>query len=389
MACKTNLLNDVVMIFLTCFLAVGYAAAEEQETAKPIVLRTMGSLFFGGTVTTLENGETFHGDHGYAQYFIPQKARNYPLVMWHGIGQSGRSFETRPDGGEGFLPLLTRQDWAVYVIDQPRRGRAGRTLAPPYDMQAVSTTARESGVWNAFRNGVWAPGGKPTFFEGVQMPTDPASVEQFFRQQTPATGEEQPREELAKTALELLNRTGACVLVTHSASGVLGWHTAMQAPEGTLAAIVAFEPGNTVLPEGETPWELPYANAQAYERQMPQIVSVEAFRKLTRFPILIVWGDHIAKEPSEIFNLDVWRIASTRAKQFVEAVNRHGGDARIVFLPEIGLHGNTHAPFSDRNNREVAALMENFLKEKGLDQNDVPHIGPRPQEREKYTIPLE
>lgn len=45
--------------------------ATEPDALK---LRTMGSLFFGGTVTHLANGETFHGDHGYAQFFIPQNA---------------------------------------------------------------------------------------------------------------------------------------------------------------------------------------------------------------------------------------------------------------------------------------------------------------------------
>lgn len=37
------------------------AMAADQGT---IPLKTMGSPFFGGTVTKAENGETFHGDHG-------------------------------------------------------------------------------------------------------------------------------------------------------------------------------------------------------------------------------------------------------------------------------------------------------------------------------------
>ena len=34
-------------------------------------------------------------------------------------------------------------------------------------------------------------------------------------------------------------------------------------------------------------------------------------------------------------------------------------------LPEIGIRGNTHFPFSDLNNLEIADLMYEFL-EKGL-----------------------
>jgi len=35
-------------------------------------------------------------------------------------------------------------------------------------------------------------------------------------------------------------------------------------------------------------------------------------------------------------------------------------------LPEIGIRGNTHFPFSDLNNLEIADLMSTFLEKKGL-----------------------
>ncbi|MFR5879950.1 MAG: hypothetical protein ACLUEQ_03600 [Cloacibacillus evryensis] len=40
----------------------------------------------------------------------------------------------------------------------------------------------------------------------------------------------------------------------------------------------------------------------------------------------------------------------------------------LVHLPEIGIRGNTHFPFSDLNNIEIADLLSKFLKEKGLDK---------------------
>ena len=54
------------------------------------------------------------------------------------------------------------------------------------------------------------------------------------------------------------------------------------------------------------------------------------------------------------------------ARLFVDEINAQGGDAKLVLLPEVGVKGNTHFPFSDLNNLEVADLMQNFLKEKGL-----------------------
>jgi hypothetical protein len=41
---------------------------------------------------------------------------------------------------------------------------------------------------------------------------------------------------------------------------------------------------------------------------------------------------------------------------------------RGVQLPEIGIRGNTHFPFSDLNNLEIADLMSRFLREKSLDE---------------------
>ncbi len=46
---------------------------------------------------------------------------------------------------------------------------------------------------------------------------------------------------------------------------------------------------------------------------------------------------------------------------------RRGGDATLVHLPEIGIRGNAHFPFSDVNNVEIANLKSEFLARKGFD----------------------
>lgn len=380
-----------VLCLVVMPLAPVVAGAAGPESEKPLTLKTMGSFMFGGSVTVKPNGDTFHGDHGYAQYYIPQNSRNYPLIMWHGIGQSGKSFESTPDGREGFQAILPRRDWPVYIIDQPRRGRAGYTQAKPAD-NIVPTTLMESSVWDAFRNGVWLPPKAAAIFPGVQFPHDPASIDQFFRQQTPDTGEEprtaEHRAFMGKTMADLLHLTGPSVLITHSNGGQYGWASAMTAPE-LVKAIVAYEPGACAFPEGERPAEIPAKHKLVDVFQQPQMVPLEEFKKLTKMPILIVYGDNIGKEPSEIFNVEVWRVASARAKQFVEAVNRHGGNAKLVILPEIGIKGNTHAPFADLNNLEIADHLEAWLKSQGLDGRDKPYVGPARKALDKPTIPLQ
>lgn len=373
-------------MLLACSLAFvslgGTASAQGspgRDDQQPIMLRTMGSIFFAGSVSKGADGETFHGDHGYAQYYIPQNSREYPLVMWHGIGQSGKTWESTPDGREGFMQLLPRRDWSVYIIDQPRRGRAGRTQNTNADPNAAPTTARESEAWNAFRLGIWTPPESSTFFPNLHFPKDPASIDQFLRQQTPDTGEEPFTDEhrvfMGSAMAELFRKTGPGILITHSNSGQYGWATGMKAPE-LIKAIVAYEPGAFSFPEGERPAEIPSENALTSKFMEPQMVSAEEFKKLTRMPILIIYGDNIAKSPSPLFNVEVWRVASQRAKQFADTVNRHGGDAQVVFLPDIGLHGNSHFPFTDLNNIEVADHLSAFLRDKGLDGYDHPHAGP-------------
>ena len=64
---------------------------------------------------------------------------------------------------------------------------------------------------------------------------------------------------------------------------------------------------------------------------------------------------------------DGWRVRLAMARRWAEAVNRHGGDVTIVHLPELGIRGNTHFPFSDLNKLEIAELLSTFLKKKGLD----------------------
>lgn len=390
----------IIRLYCLSFLCVALFSAQgcvnKEKTsvgtndASPIVLSTMGSFMFGGTVSSTENGDTFHGDHGYAQYYVPQKSRNYPLVMWHGIGQSGKTWETTADGREGYQALMPRRGWSVYIIDQPRRGRAGHTQSKV--LGSSPTTEHESAAWDAFRLGVWVPPASPTVYKDMQFPIDPSSIDQFFRWQTPNTGDEpfpgvDHRIFMAKAVGDLLKRTGPSILITHSNSGQYGWTTAIENPD-MVKAVVAYEPGAFSFPEGERPGEIPFKNELAAKFMQPQMVGMDDFMELTKIPIIIIYGDNIATELSDVFNVEIWRLASSRAKQFADTINRHGGDARVVFLPELGMKGNTHVPFADKNNIDVANQLSDWLHEKGLDISDKPHKGPSQNNLESFTIPL-
>ena len=99
----------------------------------------------------------------------------------------------------------------------------------------------------------------------------------------------------------------------------------------------------------------------------PETVSLDDFQKLARIPIIIYYGDNIPTEPTERRGEDNWRVRLAMARLWVDAVNKHGGDARLVHLPEIGIRGNTHFLMSDLNNIEIADQVSKFLAEKKLD----------------------
>ena len=128
--------NLLAVILLAAGLVTASAAAAGAASQKPISIERQGTFSAGGTVIPAKEpynpmkptpeGQTLHGDHASVFYQIPVHARKYPLVFLHGAGQSMRTWQTTPDGREGFQNVFLRRGFGVYLVDQPRRGDAGR-----------------------------------------------------------------------------------------------------------------------------------------------------------------------------------------------------------------------------------------------------------------------
>jgi hypothetical protein len=339
------------------------ACADKTNATRSdaIVITEQGSFAVGGTVIAnpgtfdpynpTSAGQTFHGDHAYVFYQIPINARKLPLVMWHGFGQFSKTWETTPDGREGFQNIFLRRRFPVYVIDQPRRGDAGRSTVAA----TITPTPDEQQWFGTFRVGIW-----PDYFEGVQFSRDSAALAQYFRSMTPSTGPIDV-EVMSDAVSALFDRIGPAILVTHSHSGGMGWLTAVN--NQNVEAIASYEPGSGFLfPEGEVPLPMPSSGGTLEAVAVP----VSQFMRLTEIPVVIYYGDNIPDEPTANPGQDGWRVRLAMARLWRDAVNRHGGDVTLVHLPEIGIRGNTHFPFSDLNNLQIADLLSEFLKEKGL-----------------------
>lgn len=118
------------------FLAAATAQQPAPGNAEPLIIQEQGSFAAGGTIVTkpgtfnpkqpAAEGQTLHGDHAYVFYQVPANPRKLPLVFLHGAGQFSKIWETTPDGREGFQTIFLRRRFPVNLIDQPRRGNAGR-----------------------------------------------------------------------------------------------------------------------------------------------------------------------------------------------------------------------------------------------------------------------
>lgn len=333
-----------------------------QASPDPIVISDQGSFAVGGTVQSVPGsfvnnepttaGQSFHGDHLYAFYQVPEHPRSLPIIMLHGAYVSGRSWETTYDGREGFQTIFLRRRFPVYIVDQPRRGRAGNSSVG----MTLEPTPNDQLFFDQFRIGQW-----PKLFDHVQFDHRPETLNQFFRALTPNTGPYDATV-IADAMAALFDKVGPAILFSHSQGGEPGWLTAIKS--SNVKAVVAFEPGSGfVFPKGEKPHDMPSAAGTLKAQE----ISVSDFAKLTRIPIIIYYGDNIPTKPTAERGKDNWRVRLAMAKLWVRVINRHGGDAKLVHLPEIGIRGNTHFLMSDLNNLEIADQVSKFLAQKKLD----------------------
>ena len=354
----------------------------DRKGVEPFLLETQGSFYVGGRTIEAAGvfdphrpgaslrdtaGERYRVDQLYARYQIPPNARRLPLVFVHGSTQNGKSWESTPDGREGFETIFVRRRFSTYVVDFPRRGKAGYPsftgklgeldggfpLIPDH-------TARTGDKWSFT---VWRFGNWPNLHLGTRFPQDPAALDQLFDQIQPDMTDDPVV--IADAIAALFDKIGPAILVTHSQSGLFGWMAAIRS--ASVKAVIGYEPGGYVFPDDEMPPEPPVRLGL----KLPGYpVTPEEFARLARIPIRIIYGDHVPKTPNGIPAEDFWHALAygpAGGVPFAEKVNARGGRASFVALPDIGITGNTHFIIADTNNVEIADLLSVYLAEQGLD----------------------
>ncbi|UOO82902.1 alpha/beta fold hydrolase [Uruburuella testudinis] len=360
--------------WLLAALSLALAGCQQLDP-QAIHLAKQGSFTVGGRYVThpgtfspdhfiSPQGQRAYGDFAYVSYQTPVNAKPYPLIFQHGGAQSKRTWESTVDGRDGFNTLFLKQGYSVYLLDQPRSGEANLSTqaVTPDTPWAANPMYGDKTLYLLSRIGHYNAQGEAV--ANAQFPSGEAHYQAFQQSWTIGSGP-LDNDLNADVLAQLVEQTGGAVLVTHSMGGTIGWRTALRSDN--VKAIIAYEPGGTpfIFPDSEMPavTQARFAALSATALGVP----MAEFLKLTRMPIVLYYGDYI-KVGSEHVGEDKWGTELEMAKQFVAAINRHGGDATLVHLPDIGISGNSHFLMGEKNNRQLVALAAAWLKEKGLDR---------------------
>lgn len=334
------------MLAVTAMLGAAGCAASMQGASLPagaVALVRQGSFEAGGQ--TLRDGDrTLVCDHGHVEYQIPADAKSTNVFLWH--SSSAAVWQRTWDGGEGYQMKLLRAGYPTYVWDGPRVGRANWGCE---DYTYKAQVGRDQGNFGAWRFGPRFG----EFFPGLQFPVgDAGALEQANRARYDEFDTVANAQLQATAAAAAMDRIGPSVLLTNSAGGFRALLTRLKSDN--VKGIVAYENPGYVFPDTMQPRqdEGPFG---------PVYVTEAEFARLTTIPIQLVWGDHLDQSGG-------WDAFYAVASRFADAVNERGGKVEILRLTDVGLKGNTHIPFADLNNDEVATHLFTWMKRNGFDQ---------------------
>ncbi len=323
-----------------------------RRPPPPLEVREIGSLHVGGRIATLSglpekeivfspgappmrmnpNGE-FQVEQMYAQYVRLQRPRaRFPLLLMHGGGLTGVTWETTPDGRPGWQMFFLRRGHDVYVSDAMERGRAGWARYP--EILAGEPVFRTMGEgWGLVRVGPadgWnADPAQRRAFADTRFPV--AAWNQFMMQSVPRWPTTDRQIQAAYDAY--VQKVCPCVIVVHSQGGNFAFNAALTAPD-KIRAIVAIEPSGA-----------PPETAEA--------------ARVRNIPHLVVWGDHMRDNA-------FWQRVRGNVERWQKQIRDAGGKADTLDLPARGIAGNSHMMMMDTNSDRVAGLVQDWIAAQGL-----------------------
>jgi len=312
-----------------------------------LTIASQGSFFVGGEYKTMPAVPGRGGSPGspgeitvnqmYVQYQIPVNgAQHVPVVMVHGCCLSSKTWETTPDGRMGWSEYFLRKDRSVYLADQSSRARSGfdpstitavkAGAAKPSELPNVLAATHQT-AWSVFRFG--PKFGEP--FADEQFPIE--AMDELYKQMIPDLNSTLPNPNPTwKNMAALAVKLNGAILMGHSESGFFPEQAALIDPKGIKGLI-------------------------SIEMPCPELKSAE-IAALAKIPTLVMFGDHLNDVQGGPAN---WNTSFESCNKFVQQMKTQGGDAEMMYLPKMGIKGNSHMLMQDRNSDQLADLILKWI----------------------------
>ena len=343
-------------------------------TQRSLRLARQGWFYTGGQTIHLAGGTAIHGQM-YVEEQVPDPTTALPIVLIHGLLRTGTDWTGTADGRSGWRDVFLRAGHPVYVVDQPGRGRSAyhHSLEPD---QRVPVAERAEARWTAPPPDAWPQAPRHSQWPGSGQLGDPA-FNQFLAAAHPSVADMAKAEELLVVALlELLERIGPAVIVTHSQSGPSGWRLADERPD-LVRALIALEPSGPPFKQSfptagdlggsfDRPWGITY-HPLRFEPPVHDAAELGGFvlsepERSDLWPCIALSGEtgHRLPNMARVPLLIVTAEASYHAAYdhcTVSFLRRFRVDVTHLRLEEAGLRGNGHMLMQETNSDEIARLL--------------------------------
>ncbi len=363
-------------------LAGGTAAVADVRLPVPTVATAVarhGFFYVGGRYVGEPGNEIMQGQM-YVEVWAPKRqSRKYPLVLIHGGAQTATNWMGTPDGRKGWADYFVERGYVVYMVEQPMRGRSawhpgdGATrMFTAKDEQVRFTALASEGTWPGHdKHTQWPGDGSAKGKKG-----DPI-FDAFYASQveTVVSAEEtQKRNQAAGAAL--LDTIGPAVLLTHSQSGPFGWLIADARPR-LVKGIVAVEPAGppfeaTIIGSGRTrPWG-PTDIKLSYDPSVsdPAEIEIEREARADGPDLFVCWMQkrRPARQLANLQGIPAVVIAGEASPHrlydhcTVKYLNQAGMTVEWMPLDARGIYGNGHMVMVEKNNLDIARLIDEWIK---------------------------
>ena len=386
-----------VALALAAAALLGWGSARAQHKGKAegprphgrtsYTLAKQGYFYVAGAYDTPAAPTSMSGQM-YVEYQIPAELRAgaYPIIMVHGGGHTGAGFQSTPDGRPGWADYFVGHGWPVYVVDQPGRAKSpyvdavyGSLGSPPavsqaQDLWAASEKASPAVRWpQATLHTQWP--GDGSHLHGDQV------FDQYYAHLAPGIGNGALQERLTANALvALLEKLGPSVVLIHSQPGTALWVMADTRPD-LVKALVAVEPSGPPIynetvpnppfagPPVTRPWG-PSINRLTYEPAAtdPSQLSIMHQAQPDGPGLTACWLQaEPARQLPRLARLPILHLLSESSYHApydhctTKWLNQAGVATDFVKLTDLGIFGNGHLMAVEKNNLEIAGVIEQWL----------------------------